>query len=153
MEYVSGNIFIREMKFETPGSVVEGHTHNFDHTTYLIRGSVKIERLEVEVPAVTDANGQVVTPAVMKVVNTVVKTARQGHNWALIKAGSCHRLTALEADSEAHCVYSHRMPQGIVDWAGNDAEYDAKLAELVALAEQKFGQIVLDFDGWTPGYQ
>lgn len=137
MEYVSGNIFIRQMTFGALGTVVDGHSHNFDHTTYVIRGSVLVERLA--------ADGTVEA--------SVVKTARQGYNWVLIKAGHKHRLTSLEEDTEAHCIYSHRLPQGLVDWGGNDAEYDAKLAELQTLANQRFGQIVQEFDGWTPGYQ
>ena len=43
-EYASGNIFIREGRIEK-GEVVEGHTHNFDHTTYVARGGFRIERL------------------------------------------------------------------------------------------------------------
>ena len=81
MEYVSGNIFIREMPFEKAGQVVEGHTHNFDHTTYVVRGSIKIERLD---------------PATDEVLNAIVKKASDGYNWVLIKAECKHRLTALD---------------------------------------------------------
>ena len=98
MEFVSGNVFIREMAFEKAGQVVEGHTHNFDHTTYCIRGALRIERL--------DADG--------KVEKAIEKRASDGHNWVLIKAESRHRITALEDDSMGHCIYSHRNPQGEV---------------------------------------
>lgn len=98
MEYVSGNIFIRQMFFPTAGFVVVGHRHDFDHTTYVARGSLRIERL--------DAHGNV--------ERSIVKTASAGYNWCLIKAGVIHRLTALEDDSMGHCIYSHRDPQGEV---------------------------------------
>lgn len=98
MEFASGNIFIREMLLQKQGDVVEGHTHNFDHTTYVVRGSVLIEAL--------DADG--------KVTQSAVKRASEGHNWVLIKATVCHRITALEDHSLAHCIYAHRDPQGEV---------------------------------------
>ena len=96
MEYVSGNIFIREMRFPRAGDVVHGHAHDFDHTTYVTRGSIQIERLGPD----------------GKVERSVVKRASDGHNWILIKSGVWHRLTALEDDSMGHCIYAHRDPQG-----------------------------------------
>lgn len=98
MEFVSGNIFIREMRFPKAGDVVDGHAHDFDHTTYVARGALRIERLGVD----------------GKVERSVVKRASDGHNWVLIRAGVWHRLTALEDDSMGHCIYSHRNPQGNV---------------------------------------
>lgn len=109
MEYVSGNIFIREMEFPKAGDVVDGHTHNFDHTTYVIRGALLIEAL--------DADGQV--------LRATTKRASDGHNWVLIKADVCHRLTALEGNSMGHCIYSHRNGQA---------------------------EIVQEYDGWKHGY-
>lgn len=96
MEHVSGNIFVREMKFEKALESVEGHTHNFDHTTYVVRGGLRIEQL--------GENGEV--------LRAVEKHATQGHNWVLIKANIKHRITALEDNSLGHCIYSHRTPQG-----------------------------------------
>jgi quercetin dioxygenase-like cupin family protein len=98
MELISGNIFIRPMTFETKGSVVEGHEHNFDHTTYVVRGGVLIESLNDD----------------GSVKQSIAKYASQGHNWALIKANVKHRLTALTDDAHAHCIYAHRNPQGDV---------------------------------------
>ena len=116
MEFVSGNIYIREMRFDKAGEVVEGHGHRFDHTTIVIRGALKIEHVEPlewheePSPVATDPPLQVVTK--WKTVREVVKRAVEGHNWVLIKAGVIHRITALEANTLAHCVYSHRTPQG-----------------------------------------
>lgn len=96
MEYASGNIFIREMRFETKGETVVGHEHNFDHTTYVVRGGLRIERLSKD----------------GEVERSVEKWAGHGFNWVLIKAGVRHRITALEDGTIGHCIYSHRTPQG-----------------------------------------
>lgn len=98
MEYVSGNIFIREMGFAKAGDVVEGHTHNFDHTTYIVRGAIQIESLNED----------------GSVKQSTIKRAVNGHNWVLIKKDVKHRLTAMEDGSMGHCVYAHRDPQGEV---------------------------------------
>ena len=122
MEYVSGNIFVREMAFEKAGDSHVGHSHNFDHTTYVVRGAIKIEQLQVVVPAVLDADGIETTPAEFGVIRTIEKKASQGHNWVLILAKAYHRLTALEDNSMGHCIYSHRSAQGEVvqQWEGWD---------------------------------
>lgn len=98
MEFVSGNIFIREMRFSEVGEIVQGHTHNFDHTTYVVSGSVLIEALNED----------------GSVRQSVVKKASEGHNWVLIRKDVCHKLTALESGTICHCVYAHRNPQGEV---------------------------------------
>lgn len=59
------------------------------------------------------------------VVRAVVKTAIDGYNWVLIEAGVTHRLTSQTSDALAHCIYSHRNHQG---------------------------EVVQQYDGWTPGY-
>ena len=101
MEYVSGNIFIREMGFTKAGDVIDGHAHNFDHTTYVARGSLRIESLNKD----------------GSVKQTAIKSATAGHNWVLIKAGVLHRLIALEDNSMGHCIYAHRDPQGDITQA------------------------------------
>jgi len=98
MEYVSGNIFIREMNFSLAGESVNGHAHAFDHTTYIACGGLRIEKL--------DKSGAV--------VKSIEKWATAPHNWVLVKAGVCHRITALADNSRGHCIYSHRTPQGDV---------------------------------------
>ena len=125
MEFVSGNVYIREMAFVKAGDTHVGHFHNFDHTTYVVRGAIKIEQLQVVVPAVLDADGIETTPAKFEVVRTMEKKASQGHNWVLILAKAYHRITALEDDTMAHCIYAHRNPQG---------------------------EVVQEYDGWHDGY-
>lgn len=110
MELVSGNIFIRPMAFAQAGEVVAGHAHNHDHTTYCTRGAVRVEKLG---------------PA-DEVLQTVEIAAARNYNWALIKAGVRHRITALHDDSMCHCIYAHHTPQG---------------------------DVVQEFDGWSPAYE
>ena len=109
MEFVSGNIFVREIRFDQAGASIEGHTHNFDHTTYVTKGRVRIEALNPD--------------------GTVARTrdldAAEGQNWCLIKAAVKHQLTCLSPTAVAHCIYAHRNPQG---------------------------EVVQEYDGWTPGY-
>lgn len=107
-EYSSGNIYIREMRFEKAGEDREGHTHNFDHTTYVVRGALRIEQMDGD-----------------RVLKVIEKRASEGHNWVLIRKDVCHRITALEDFSIAHCIYSHRTPQG---------------------------EIVQEYDGWEYAY-
>lgn len=97
--WASGNIFIHEMIFECAGKPVPGHDHRFDHTTYVVRGALRIEKLKV----VGDK---------LEVERVVEKRATDGENWVLIKAGVHHRITALEDNSLGHCIYSHRNENG-----------------------------------------
>lgn len=57
------------------------------------------------------------------VVRAVDRDAIEGH--VLIKAGVIHRLTALEDNSVYWCIYAHRNPQG---------------------------EVLENYDGWTPAY-
>ena len=108
-EYVLGNIRVREMHFEKVGGLHPGHAHNFDHVTYVIRGCIEIQKLD-------DADA---------VLAKVVKRASDGHNFLLIKAGVKHKIVAIEDDTMAHCIYSHRSPDG------------------------EFSEV---YDGWEPAY-
>lgn len=97
MELVSGNIFIRPLELAQAGDMIDGHAHNFDHTTYIVKGSMLIEHL---------ADDKIT------VLRAVTKKATDGQNWVLIRAGAYHRITALENETLGHCIYSHRNPQG-----------------------------------------
>jgi quercetin dioxygenase-like cupin family protein len=110
MEFVSGNVFVREMRFTSAGDVVEGHAHNFDHTTYISKGALRVEQLADD----------------GSVVKAVEKSASDGRNWVLIKAGVKHRITALTDGAMGHCIYAHRTAQG---------------------------DIVQEYDGWGPAYE
>jgi hypothetical protein len=86
------------MRFERAGDRRDGHAHNFDHATYFPVGAALVESLNDDdsVRASTEVH------------------AARGLNWALIKAGVRHRITALEAGTIGHCIYAHRTPQGDV---------------------------------------
>lgn len=87
------------MRFTKAGEIRDGHCHQFDHTTYVVRGGLRIDKL--------DKMGG-------KVIRSVEKRASDGHNWILIEAGVYHEITALEDNSIGHCIYAHRTPQGDV---------------------------------------
>ena len=95
MEYACGNVFIREMRFDGL-KPIEGHAHNFDHTTYCARGAMRIESLadDGSVRQATELDSS------------------EGLSWALIEAGVRHRITPLREGTIGHCIYAHRTPQG-----------------------------------------
>ncbi len=92
-EFVSGNLYIRQMWFECAGEKIRGHAHNFDHTTYCVRGAIRIETLDLTFEPVSE------------------RVLRAG-DWFLIPKQDRHRITALQPDSLAHCIYSHRDANG-----------------------------------------
>lgn len=92
MEWISGNIFIRPNTLDHAGQCVDGHTHNFDHTTIVFTGSVHVEA--------TLPNGEVKTGVF------------EAPAHFLVKADVTHKITALVDNTVFWCVYSHRTPQG-----------------------------------------
>lgn len=105
MEWISGNIFIRPMKFAKTGDKVDGHTHRFDHTTVVFKGAV---RVRAKLPS-----GQ------------MIERAFAAPSHFLVKADVEHEITATEDNTEAWCVYAHRDAQGEVvqQYTGWDAGY------------------------------
>ena len=110
MEFVSGNLFIREMRFNKAGEANEGHAHNFDHTTYVVAGAIRVDRLNEQ----------------DEIIQSVEKKAKDGKNWVLILANARHRVIALEDNTVAHCIYSHRNPQGeiVQEFTGWEKAYN-----------------------------
>lgn len=108
MELVLGNIFVRPNFLRKVGDKVDGHTHNFDHVTYVVRGKLRIVR--------TTPTGE---------QRTVEIASTDDYPFGLIVAGDTHELTALVDDTVFHCVYAHNTPQGDVvqDYTGWDAAY------------------------------
>lgn len=99
MEWVSGNLFIRPNRLDKAGDATVGHKHNFDHTTIVFSGSV---RVKARLP-----NGQVIE-----------RDFGDGPScfgrYFLVKADVEHEITALVNHTEYWCVYSHRTAQGDV---------------------------------------
>ncbi len=92
---VCGELALRPLVFGPAGSVVEGHTHNFDHMTYITHGKVRVEKLGDE----------------GKVLKMVELDASEARNFVNIEAGVIHRLTSLTDGALGHCVYPHRDPE------------------------------------------
>lgn len=93
-EWQSGNIFIRPNVLEKAGDKVTGHKHNFDHTTIVFSGAI---RVKAKLPSGAEIEREFTAPA-----------------HCLIKAGVEHEITALQDGTLFWCVYSHRDPQGRV---------------------------------------
>lgn len=94
MEWQSGNIFIRSNRLEKAGDKTDGHTHNFDHTTIVFTGGI---RITAKLP-----NGE-----------QVVREATAPAHF-LIRADVHHEIVALQDGTQYWCVYSHRNHQGDV---------------------------------------
>jgi hypothetical protein len=150
MEIACGNIFIRPMLFERKGFQVGGHAHNFDHTTIITLGQVRIQKLK---PVGFDAEG---VPTGFEVAAEVVKTAGALDCFVRIDAGVWHNLIAETDAATGLCVYAHRLPQNLVEHADKaaevDAEYTALLGRIIDLANQRFGTIVQQHTGWEQAY-
>lgn len=91
-EWISGNIFIRPNYLDLIGDKINGHKHNFDHTTIVFQGSVHvIARLP---------NGN------------IIERDFKAPDHFLVKAEVEHEIVALEDNTIFWCVYSHRTAQG-----------------------------------------
>lgn len=85
----SGSLQLLKHENLQAGQFVVGHKHNFDHTTIIFKGSIKI-----------------VTPT-----RSVVFTAP---DHVLIKKEVEHEILILEDDTTYWCVFSHRDENGEV---------------------------------------
>jgi len=84
-----GNIYRRSMALKEFGAQFEGHEHNYDHITYLIRGKVLRKTIAHKgAPAIEEIFE---APSAM-----------------LIRAECWHEFTALTDDVIAECVYAIR---------------------------------------------
>jgi hypothetical protein len=115
MEFRSGSIFIRQsdQTLET-GAVINGHTHNFDHTTFFTAGKWKVEVKG----QVFDGDGKPMLdeqskPLTHKVRERIIQAGKP-FAWFLIEATMFHTLTLLEGPGCYACVYSHRVEDGDV---------------------------------------
>ena len=103
-ERALGNIFIRKMKFKNAGDVMEGHAHNFDHTTIVFTGSIKVEFKRSD-----GTSGERIYHAPKK-----GKPVNPQDGYVLVRADTEHKITALEDYTEAWCVFAHRDEHGEV---------------------------------------
>jgi quercetin dioxygenase-like cupin family protein len=94
VERISGNIFIRPNRLAKAGDFTRGHKHNFDHTTIVFSGAVRVKATLVD--------------------GKVLEREFHAPDYFLVRAGVEHEITATEDGTEYWCVYSHRTPQGEV---------------------------------------
>ena len=115
METRSGSIFCRWSEAVLQeGHVVEGHTHNYDHTTFFMQGLWKVQCFSQVFDAakqpVLDKNGN---PLWHKVREVMIQGGAPGA-WYLIEAKCKHTLTLVKGSGVYVCVYSHRTDEGEV---------------------------------------
>ena len=96
-----GNVFIRPNRLEKAGHKTSGHTHNFDHVTFLSRGSVRVRARQVGVTT-NEAFGDVVDRVYVAPAAICIKK-----NWM-------HEFTALEDNTRADCIFALRDHTGEV---------------------------------------
>lgn len=104
-EVVSGNILIRPV-YLSPCGICDSHSHPFDHTTLIVKGSILIKAKAKD----------------GKLLNEVFNAGEH----VLIPAECEHEMKNVgEQDALAWCVYSHRTPQGEVvqEYSGWDEAY------------------------------
>lgn len=108
-----GNLYVRQMVADKIGTVVEGHKHNFDHTTYIISGKVLRKVWDVDV----DGN---------EIPGTSKEEIFQAPAWMLIKKEKYHQFTALTENVILECVYAIRDSQTgefSENWDGSKGPY------------------------------
>jgi hypothetical protein len=90
-----GNLYRRQMVVDTKFAQVEGHKHNYDHVTYLIRGKVLMTVWK------EDYQGN-------KHPGTSKEETFQAPSAILIRKNNFHKFTALTDDTILECVYAIR---------------------------------------------
>lgn len=98
MEWISGNIFIRPRGPLRENETIPGHRHNFDHTTIVFHGAIRVRAK---------------TPSGQIIIREFGEHLPNGRHF-LVKADVEHEITALVEGTEFWCVYSHRNSQGDV---------------------------------------
>jgi hypothetical protein len=84
-----GNVWIRKLYFKDTGVVHDGHSHNHDHMSILVKGSVVVE-IEGYKPQTYHAP-----------------------TFITIKANDHHKIVALEDDTIWFCVFAMRDTDGL----------------------------------------
>ncbi len=91
-----GPLAFRDFTLEAPCQQARGHTHNYDHVTFVQAGSVKVfYRL---------------TPDGEEKESKIYKVGE----FFLVKKDVYHRIKALQPDTRYTCVFAHRDADGLV---------------------------------------
>jgi quercetin dioxygenase-like cupin family protein len=105
----TGPIGYRQFTLEKVCQEMQGHKHNYDHTTFIFRGSVRVTASEMKDD---------------KLVPTIEKEYHAGE-FVSIPAELYHTIKALEPNTVWFCIYSHRDFDGLVTqrYIGNATAY------------------------------
>jgi len=115
-----GNVYFRPMVFPKKGDQVAGHAHNFDHVTFLWRGSVRLRAWHTDTMT-RDEKGDLHPPTEDKmIIRQYAAPAR-----ILIKKDWAHEFTALANQTMADCIYALRDFDGqpTDNWNGDETPY------------------------------
>jgi hypothetical protein len=93
-EYQFGNIFVRRLHVLNKGEKITGHTHNFDHVTFIPRGRMRVERSLGDICESFDIGSEDEVP------------------FFETKAEWRHEMTSLEDGTNYYCVYARRDDPG-----------------------------------------
>ena len=106
---VRGPVGVRRFHLAKTCQTNEGHKHNYDHVTIVIRGRVKVRYSY-------DHDGQR--------IDGESREFGAGEDF-VVKAQVYHEVKALEPDTVYLCVFSHRDFDGVVSqqYTGNDLAY------------------------------
>ena len=83
-----GNLYVSPQPMERKGDEIGGHTHYFDHVSFLVRGSVEVF-VEGHEPKIL-----------------------VGPTFVIIRKHTRHRIVALEDNTEWYCVFAIRDLDG-----------------------------------------
>lgn len=104
---ISGPVGFRRFVLEKVCESGVNHKHNYDHTTFVHRGKVRISIVDD---------------------NEVVLASREyeAGSFVHVPANQRHIVKALEPNTVYFCVFSHRDFDGLVtqEYHGNDRAYD-----------------------------
>lgn len=106
---VVGPVGLRQFHLEKVCEANAGHEHNYDHTTIVIRGRIRVQYSYVK-------DGKTVTGE--------SKEFGQGESFVVL-ANVRHTIKALEPDTIYTCVFSHRDFDGLItqNYTGNPRAY------------------------------
>lgn len=111
-EYQSGNLFIRDMDSFTTrheaGWKMSGHTHNFDHNTFIIQGRYRCVEAR---PIISNDGTPVLLADGSQALYVVADVERGPGTFLFIDKDVWHTFECIEGPGVLLCVYSHRDPQ------------------------------------------
>lgn len=96
-----GNVWVRKQYYPTKDTVHEGHKHHHDHVTMLATGRVRVE------------------------VEGYEPTEFVAPTFFVVKAEHHHKITALEDETVAFCVFALRNSDGTLSdhYNGDNSPY------------------------------